>query len=957
MKTLRLFITTAVILAVGQALALTDNDWNGSLSGRWADGDNWSLGHKPTTDEAARFSVNYAGPVTVTVDTDETIGSLILYYGTIDPDPVPITLTGTGSITSSDGIVCEPRHLIIDGVTYRHSNKQTFIQHPRTVIEIKSGEFSPGGWYRLQSNSFFHQNGGIASFYPFSLNATNATLRVSGGIYNLVSAGNDSCLATMMANNNFDFCGGRIVKSTIDPVNNASLMPRSGVIFDDRGLGGASAWKMTDPSGRIDAEFGGTLFLTNKSNAALCTTVDCVFYGRGSYYAQWFYPINDTGGTVDFDLARFALKGLFYSNGKATVNFRNGVEFGAWGGDMSMNVTPAAINVYGDAVFNTTDAFDDTTARSIALNPVTLKPHASLTVKGAGTTTLKGLRTPDPLESVSLAAGTKLVFTDMTYVPIISDAFSLGAGSTVTLTPGKPVLESAKLPTLGAGGKLSVAVGGLIAGNCYAVYSCDTADDADPLPAVELTGVTGTWQVKRLGGLLYLEDATAPVQFADDNAWLLSPADANWSNPANWKNGTASPASSGSMVYFGKSATCAINNDVKGLTVSGLMFGYSEAVTTSGKKPASPYVFSGEPMTLASSSDYVLSCAVANWSPMPVVIENEVTGSGSKFLVYVNEKTFVGFKNRLSVPNLLSICGDVRLSGATTCADLRIGKAVSGRDPALAVLDGGSLDVSAQGTTWTEDAALRIAGGGRASFNGGTLTLNNAPTRAHHVDGRLSIHALANMTEQTFSGTGRLDIAASATVSGGAGKAYLAHGLTCVLGGNWETASAADAAAMSVIALDKFERATLAADADWTYGPAAGAAPTSTAADRALALGAHSELTVRAADPDTLEARTITFADPIIGETALLKIESGTLAFAAPGTTVGEFRFEGGAINLSGALKTAAQEGLTDVLTAKKITGDVVFAEGIKGKVITNDDGTMTLCAKKLQVGLVIIFN
>ena len=699
-------------------------------------------------------------------------------------------------------------------------------------------------------------------------------------------------------------------------------------------------------------EFSGTLYLTNNNNSTVAISLagsTATLWGRGTYFAHWFYP-NGQNGTYEFDLAKVILRQYLYSNNTADLRFRNGVTFGAWGGDVSTYNGPKTTDLYGDVAFETTDALDGTTARTIKFSngAVRLMPQASLAVSGAGKAWLNAstITAADPLDAVDVGAGATLELGTVNAgkAPIKVGDLKLGDAAKIAYTVANTSLESENVPMVGAGASLEVSTSGMTVGTPKAIYYSAAADESDVLPAVNFSGSAGNWQVKRIGGLLYLEDNTSYPELADPTGWKAAPTDGYWETAGNWVGG-AVPGADASAVFWASSTAAITNQD--DVTCVSIIGGFSPAASNA-QKPTTPYVFRGKTMTLTSNASYFLSGAFCWWGQAPVIFENEVVGSGKDhFYVYVNKPTFAEFRNKLTAAGALNVNGDVRVAGAATAKSITFGSSAGGRPTVLHVYNGGSLSVSAQSAVLTDaDAILAIASGSTVTVGGTQLAFNSAAVRSHVVNGTLSATCpYVNLGTQTFAGAGTLAFDSATTAADGAGVTYLAHGITLQMGGDWQTA--ADETASSRIELDKFEKATLGATANWTYGPADGVTPASASEARALTLGDHSELTVAAG------TRTITLAEPIVGAKASVKLASGTLKLALIGQTLDTLTFADGAL---AAMEDACGESWTTILTVRKIVGTPMFGEKIKGRVIDNGDGTFAVQAKPFK-GMMLILR
>lgn len=932
----------------------TDNWWRGTVDDNWSTPGNWSREHVPTADEDVYVGTP-AEPIVIFVSGEESVNKIVLQAisAATATGPSVTFRKADGAVMAKIVAATSPTHgmgraVVWDGVQYEQTaGDYSMSAYGSITVDHDCGFVMKAAqpFFRFGSRSSFVLNSGTASFYPFGSNGDACEFRVAGGVYDFSSM-NGSWVNTFPANAVIDFRGGTVLKTTGETIKDPRFLPKGTAVFDNRGASGSSGMAFADS---FDEEFSGTLYLTNGANTAISLTgPEATLRGRGAYFASWFYP-HGANATYDFDLARVVLKQYLYGAGTTTLRFFNGVTFGAWGGDVATYQGPKEMDLYGDAVLQTSDAMDGETARTIKLSNGTVKlmPQASLAVSGAGKGWIStSIAAADPLGKIDVGTGATLELGTVNAgkSPVKVRDLMLGDAAKIAYTVNNTSIESENVPTVGAGASLEISASGMTAGTPKAIYYSAAADESDVLPAVNFSGSAGNWQVKRLGGLLYLEDNASYPELTDSTGWKVAPADGYWETAGNWVGGVA-PGANESAVFWASSVAAITNRDA--VTCVSIIGGFSPAASND-QKPTTPYVFRGKTMTLTSNTSYFLSGAFCWWGQAPVIFENEVIGSGKDyFYVYVNKPTFVEFRNKLTATGSLCVNGDVRVAGAATAKSITFGSSAGGRPTVLHVYNGGSLSVSAQSAVQTDaNAILAIASGSTVIVGGTQLAFNSAAVRSHVVNGTLSVTCpYVNLGTQTFVGAGMLAFDSATTAADGAGVTYLAHGMTLKMGGDWQTA--ADETATSRIALDKFEKATLGATANWTYGPAEGVTPTSASEARALTLGDHAELTVAAG------ARTITLAEPIVGAKASVKLASGTLRLAIPGQTLDTLTFAGGALSVA---EDACDGEWTTFLTVKKVVGTPSFGDKIKGRVIDNGDGTFAVQAKHLK-GMMLILR
>ena len=958
MKRMRHFLSVVVCVCGLCVSGATDNWWRGTVDGNWSTPGNWSREHVPTADEDVYVGTP-AEPIVIFVSGEESVNKIVLQEisAATATGPSVTFRKADGAAVAKIVAATSPTHgkgraVVWDGVRYEQTADAYVLSAFASITVDNDGGFTmkaASPFFRFYDNSSFVLNSGTAVFYPFGSYATETcTFRVNGGTYDF-SGLNGSWVNGFPANAVIDFRGGTVLKTTNEILKDPRYLPKGTAVVDNRGASGSGGMAFADS---FDEEFSGTLYLTNNNNSSVAISLTgstATLWGRGTYFAHWLYP-NGQNGTYEFDLAKVILRQYLYSNNTVDLRFRNGVTFGAWGGDVSTYNGPKTTDLYGDVAFETADAIDGTTARTIKFSngAVRLMPQASLAVSGAGKASLNAstITAADPLDAVDVGAGATLELGTVNAgkSPVKVRDLTLADAAKIAYTVNNTSIESENVPTVGAGASLEISASGMTAGTPKAIYYSAAADESDVLPAVNFSGSAGNWRVKRLGGLLYLEDNASYPELTDSTGWKAAPADGYWETAGNWVGGAA-PGANESAVFWASSVAAITNRD--DVTCVSIIGGFSPAASNA-QKPTTPYVFRGKTMTLTSNTSYFLTGAFCWWGQAPVIFENEVIGSGKDcFYVYVNKPTFVEFRNKLTATGSLCVNGDVRVAGAATAKSITFGSSAGGRPTVLHVYNGGSLSVSAQSAVQTDvNAILAIASGSTVTIGGTQLAFNSAAVRSHVVNGTLSVTCpYVNLGTQTFVGAGTLAFDSATTAADGAGVTYLAHGMTLKMGGDWQTA--ADETATSRIALDKFEKATLGATANWTYGPAEGVTPTSASEARALTLGDHAELTVAAG------ARTITLAEPIVGAKASVKLASGTLRLAIPDQTLDTLTFAGGTLSVA---EDACGGGWTTLLTVKKVVGTPSFGDKIKGRVIDNGDGMFAVQAKPLK-GLMLILR
>jgi hypothetical protein len=181
-----------------------------------------------------------------------------------------------------------------------------------------------------------------------------------------------------------------------------------------------------------------------------------------------------------------------------------------------------------------------------------------------------------------------------------------------------------------------------------------------------------------------------------------------------------------------------------------------------------------------------------------------------------------------------------------------------------------------------------------------------------------------SMKDQQFYGKGTVKVASVKSHPEGSAVIRLGCGLT-IKPKSWTTVTAN--APDNYIKIAVTNSAILSAAANWTYGPEAGVATTTTAAERALEIAEGTTLTVKT------DGYTVSFADPIVG--------GGNLVIE-----------EGSKVALAGDLFASAKDDWTTFATVGSFTAAPgALPENYRVHTVDNGDGTVSVQAK-LILGL-----
>lgn len=530
------------------------------------------------------------------------------------------------------------------------------------------------------------------------------------------------------------------------------------------------------------------------------------------------------------------------------------------------------------------------------------------------------------------------------------DSFVLGDGVTISMTLDKNDgrgLSANRVTQKGAVTWNVTLADGLDAA-AYPVVSGAALDPART--TVNLTDVTGksfTVKFTEAGVFVVPSDVTPTEAYEWTGA-----VDGRWSVAANW---TALPPA-GAHLFASGFGSLAMNNDFPDGTFLGSM---------TFRPTAGPFAVTGNAIVFTNGvSSSLEPVTVQNASRARVTFANDVTFAHATAVVDGGTGG-VAFNGRLRTTDggyadHLYVKGTVGIGGEAV-----VHKLMLVGDATLRVLHGGRLTVTNQPNFSAQSlrsGSIVVEAGGIfdwAASNGRPLvwTLSSKP---HVVDGTMIVsrYGLDTGMSQTFTGSGRLDIASFSYCRGQA--LSVRDGLRLNVGGDFATANTNGEPMCATIALAD---ATLGACADWTYGPSAAATDRAslgtTSVQRALML--TGSCTVDTQNPDTGAAQTIVFADPVDGSSATLEkkglgrlvltrddndltggltLTAGTVVLGAPnvGFVAESVTFAGGGLSIPKAARRA-YGNWTTLLKARSVVGELTCPDGyLELRTVRQDD-------------------
>lgn len=966
--------------------------WTGNgTSNYWTDKGNWS----PEPASTPKDVVFPAGQ-DLTVTCPWSVG-----YTSIDLPAGSGTVTfvkpasGKGGVTSSTGSITigAGREIKVDGIELQVRDCYTTGSSDGT-LRLTSGAISPG----TTSPSFFGGNvnviveDGTFGLENSTLNFTNnATLTVRGGLaqaliwkfwspdppresitrarllggtfrntysYSYVTklyegAHLENVAGTLIWGDGGDFWGNRLSSDTgkyghgesfgdyVSTVRGALIIP--------------SSLTMSQYKGTLNFELpgdyyiGGEIYLTNNTeNAGIMSLygTNTVLRGGATIYANGVAARADSDVRSENDLyltrlnlGNYGIRRIGSGNNYGLpVRFRDGIVFGVWGDDVSMQLVPPGYNTYriepyGPVVYDTQDCFEPETTRTINMSSVRLDGATELTARGGGAAVLAAATGSGELRTLEVAAGTTLEFTNDTMQTALAGlkAMNLKLGEDATLKIDLSLgdyVDASAVAEFGAGAKIVVTAlpATLTAGQLYPIYFAPAGTDPDLSTIEYALGEWPTgWSLAKTGNAVYLTDGNAAAHFQDKGAnnytkiWSGAGGDGNYATAGNWVSNEVSNTRNHQTYFYGR-----FNTDIS--IANALNVGMFMMNTDSG-----PFVFGGEKITFRYPDGPSPGMpSISNFGRFPIVVSNEVAAEAWLRPFSINQGSISMTGGASNVP--LEFGGDIRVGGNWAVSYVRVQayssswkKSVT-RDSRLTVLPGATLTVESQtGDVNAYGAgAFAIATNATATIGGTDLTFTSNNT--HYVDGALTVNCpLVPTGWQVFRGDGTLTLAGG--VADAAGGVRVEGNLTLVPV-NWE----------NEVELSAKGNVTIAPTGDWSFGGGA-----------TFDIEDHSTLTL------VTGGHKVTIQSPIVSEGALAVTGGGVLQIAAAGMTLGKVTCADGAtLAVSGALATG---GFADVLSVREDDASIAFGEGFRVKKRVDAETGRTVYSVKRMPGMLMIYR
>ena len=711
-----------------------------------------------------------------------------------------------------------------------------------------------------------------------------------------------------------------------------------------------------------DYDVGGTIYATNNTSAStghvFLDSANVALRGGATIYANALKVNSNKNSANDFEMRRLNLGigGICrYQNAGSPyqyVNFLDGIEFGAWGGDVprsGADTTRLFVSLEGPVAYDTKDCFEPMTSRNIDMDCLSLNGVTELKAVGGGIVSLYPSSTGvNELRTVEVGDGTTLAFCTNVAVRLKTMNLKLGANATlkINLANGDYVDASATAE-FGEGAKIVVTglPAALTEGMFYPVYFAPAGTDPD-LAKIEYEGgdwPTG-WYLAKRGGSVYLTDGKEPVH-SDSNkySWSGGGSDNIYTNADNW--GGAAEAkyntTGGADIYYIGRKNTDIYIDNASMVQRRWVFGADSG----------PFLFGGKLVRFQYPTSFSegWTPSIHNNSRFPVVVSNNLATQNFALWMAARQQGSISLMGLGCMTNTLPnqyvplfVGGDIRIGGAYTSEYVRVASdiwdAYVKRATRLTIMPGGSLKVLNQSGDFHERgksgsaASSGVTGGALAVATGGVLDIAGTELlftcdTTHYVDGTMTVSCpLVPQGRQTFRGDGTLTLAGG--VSSAAGGVRVEGNLTLVPS-DWT----------NDVVLSVKDKVTIAPTGDWTFG-----------GDATLDLVHHSTLTLATG------GHKLTLAKPIVSKGALAVAGNGTVEIAAEGMSFDKVTMEDGA-TFAVAEDVLASGSYVDVLTVREDDDSVAFSPAIRKLRKRVDENGYTVYSVKEEKGMILIYR
>jgi hypothetical protein len=442
-----------------------------------------------------------------------------------------------------------------------------------------------------------------------------------------------------------------------------------------------------------------------------------------------------------FDVDEFALAGtLDAADTDVKVVFDRAVTIGAYG-NWSTGANIAEVNFAASPVFNTTDAADNETDRTVTIKNISMQSkYDSIVVSGCGTLAISQKDNPFRLESLLLNEGAGLSVKNNSYGVISLVNLEMKSDSSIGLTAGKASfeIESTKIaPTA------SVKVDEPSATDKRYLLWTDFSNGAKPTFVCK---EDGAYSVRTAGPFAFAVGKDAAATKDKDAEWTGLGSDANWGTIGNWNKSVPESGVS----YFSGDTNTEITNEVS-RTITRMHFSQNGA-----------FAFFGEPIGLNSTTINANNAPIYNSGSLPVAVYNALSKTSNKatglsFVVYGD--TFMALMGEVALTNLIfRFSGDMRIGGNVNCANVIFDPKIGSRHPSCTILPGAELVVTDQQEVQKEGIGYDVREDGVLDVRSGVWDWSVPVT--NNVEGTLKLGAAFGTSSKSyFSGRGDIVLA------------------------------------------------------------------------------------------------------------------------------------------------------------------------------------------------------
>lgn len=860
---------------------------------------------------------------------------------------------------------------------------------------VEGGAFGGSGNANLSitNSASLTISGGLVRLFSFKVYGSDmpgesgGLIRLTGGTLHIDD--NWSCYRTQIYGGWFENLGGKVIwGSSGDGDDNRGFNRLSSESGDYLGEGETFALYLPQVGGELviptctteekgamkfhysnrDYDMGGTIYVTNNCNNAgvLDAAAGTVyFYGEGGG------TLSIRGGaTVCANTLKIHAKNTFTNNLDLTrlnlgiggirrdeiyggpsfqyFNFLDGIEFGAWGGDVPRSGdydSRLLLRPQGPVVFDTKDCFDSTTSRTINMDCIRLDDVTDFKATGGGTVALyPGATWTGEFRTLEVSDNTTLAFCADKLSGVKAMNLKLGANAVVEINvKNGDYVDASSTVEFGEGAKIVVTglPATLTEGMFYPVYFAPAGTDPDlsKIEYAEGDWPTG-WYLAKRGCAVYLTDGKEPVH-SDSNTWSWSGggADNLYSNMDNWLGSINTYG--GAYIYFNGRKNTDVYVDIANIVQRQWLFG----------EDSGPFLLGGNYVRFQWPGSFTSYWApsITSDSRFPVVVTNNMATQGFALWMAARKQGSISLMGLGCMTNSLSnkyvplfVAGDIRIGGAYTSEYVRVASdtadAYVRRATRLTIMPGGSFKVLNQSGDFHERgvsgyaASYGATGGALAVATGGVLDIAGTELlftcdTTHYVDGAMTVSCpLVPQGRQTFRGDGTLTLAGG--VSSAAGGVRVEGNLTLVPS-DWT----------NDVVLSVKDNVTIAPTGDWTFG-----------GDASIDLDDRSTLTLATG------GHTLTLAKPIVSKGTLAVTGNGTIEIAAEGMSLDKVEMADGA-TFSVAKNILALGTQVDVLTVRDDDNSITFAADVPNLKRRVDERGYTIYSVKGVKGLSILIR